>query len=70
MKKQVLNRRINFLRKVLSVQQTYQEHYVEGLPTTVIHRKHIEPTYHISVQTLREYLAIPAKRELDSLTTP
>ena len=66
--KQVAQRRINFLKRVITVQELYQNYYVEGLPTTVIWRKHIEPIHHISLQTLREYLSIAAKSELSKIT--
>ena len=65
--KQTQTRRLNFLKRVQAVQETYQENYVEGLPTTVIWRRYIYPEYNISLQSLREYLAIPVKTELQRL---
>lgn len=59
--------RINFLLRVRAVQATYMEHYVEGLPLTVIHRKHIYPQHFISIASLREYLTIPVQNELKKL---
>ena len=65
--KQAYSRRLNYLRRVKAVQDTYQDHYVEGLPTTVIWRKHIAPCYNISLQSLREYLAISVNTEMQRL---
>lgn len=65
--KQKRNRRLNHLKRVQAVQEAYQASYVEGLPTTVIWKKHINPVYHISLQTLREYLALPVALEIRRL---
>jgi hypothetical protein len=62
--KQVATRRRNFLKRVALVQEVYQKHYVDGLPQTVMHRNYIEGRFCISVQTMREYLAINVAQEL------
>lgn len=65
--KQKHTRRVNFLNRVQAVQDKYQENHVEGLPTTVIWKKYIYPQFSISLQTLREYLAINVQREVKNL---
>jgi hypothetical protein len=61
-------RRLNYLRRVLAVQQHYQENHVEGQPATFVFRKFIEPRFCISLRTFREYLGTNAKAEIRKLT--
>lgn len=66
--KNVVSRRMNTLRRVLQVKAVYDQHYVEGMPDTVMHKNFIEKQFCISVSTLRKYLHISAaKRELELL---
>ncbi|MBL7779957.1 MAG: hypothetical protein JNM22_01985 [Saprospiraceae bacterium] len=65
--KRTISRRTNFLNRVIAVQVTYQEYKRPGLPDAWIYRHHIKPTYHISERTFREYLEIPATKELKTL---
>lgn len=61
-------RRINFLKKVVAVQECYLEHKKEYNTTRYVHREYIAPTFFISIRTLYQYLGINAKRELRQLT--
>jgi hypothetical protein len=67
LQKQIETRRRNFLARVAKVQKVYQDNYVEGIPSTVMHRNYIAPEFNISVQTMREYLAINVNQELRRL---
>jgi hypothetical protein len=61
-------RRLNYLRRVLAVQEFYQQHHVEGQPAAYVYRVLIEPRFCISLRTFRDYLGTNAKAEIKKLT--
>jgi len=67
MKKLTPRGQLRYLRKIKAVQDTYQEHYQEGLPMTYIHQKYIEPQYFITYHTLRIYLEQRVKDKIKNL---
>lgn len=56
--------RRNYLLRILSVQEEYKAHKVEGMADAFVYRKHIFPRFHICERTFRTYLGTPAAREL------
>jgi hypothetical protein len=63
------SRRLNFLHRVLAVQEAYQNAKRPGVSDAWIWREHIYPAFHISERSFREYLEVPASRELKQLQT-
>ncbi len=64
-------RRIRFLKKVIIVQEVYQLHKKHGgITDRWIHETHIEPVWAITFRSMKNYLQIPAKRELKRITEP
>lgn len=59
--------RKNLLKKVINIQETYNQFKAEGVSTAHVFRKHIEPRWHISYYTFHRYLGIPAKAELKKI---
>jgi hypothetical protein len=59
--------RKNFLIKVIEVQESYTSKKTDYNTLVGIYREFIEPKYCISLGTLYNYLAIPAKAELKKL---
>lgn len=64
-------RRIAFLEKVAHVQEVYQLHKKnDGITDRWIHKTHVKPVFHIGYRSMKNYLQIPAKRELKRITEP
>lgn len=61
-------RRVAFLEKVIHVQEVYQLHKKnDGITDRWIWKTHIKPNVHIGYRSMKNYLQIPAKRELKKL---
>ncbi len=58
----------NKLLRYQKIVDCYLEHKTPDICTTVIWRKYIYPTFHISRTTLYKALNTPIKRELDKLS--
>lgn len=65
----VKGRRIAFLEKVIIVQEVYQLHKKnDGITDRWIWKTYIKPTVCIGYRSMKNYLQIPAKRELKRIT--
>lgn len=60
------NRR-NFLTKVIAVQEVVLAEQQHGATLAWIYRNRVKRQFHISMSTMENYLAIPAKAELRKL---
>lgn len=60
-------RKINYLKRVLTVQKAFSKYDDGTRAVVVIWRLHIEPIFNISEPTLRRYLGIKAEKELKEL---
>jgi len=60
--------RLNFLRKVVAIQNITLAHTQKGITQAFVYRTIIYPQYFISRSTYYSYLAYPAKRELRELS--
>lgn len=61
--------RLNYLKKVLEVQQIWQEFGRGGLgySDVWVFRNKIHDVYHISMSTFYHYLEIPAKKQIKEI---
>jgi hypothetical protein len=59
--------KINYLRKVVEVQDMTLEHTRRGISQAWVYRNVIYPRYFISLKTFYRWLGEPAKRELAEL---
>jgi len=59
--------RKNHLLKVIEVQELYNKHKRDWNTHAGVYREFIQPVYFISIGTLNNYLATPAKAELKKL---
>lgn len=57
-------KRLNYLKKVLAVQEDYTSHKEEGITNKYVFKKFIAPKYFIGITTMYLYLNINAKREI------
>ncbi|MDT8346513.1 MAG: hypothetical protein RQ756_01825 [Flavobacteriaceae bacterium] len=60
--------RINFLKRVIEIQEITWHHRQKGLFYKEIYHRFIEEKYMISRRTFSTYLGISAKKELKELT--
>lgn len=61
------SRRINYLKKVLQVQETHNAAWEEDQTKKFVHRKFIADKFCISYETYLDMLGINARRELKQL---
>lgn len=54
----------NKLKRIIDIQELYQKHKVAEATHVGVWREHIYPLYKISLKSLENYLATPAKKEL------
>ena len=59
--------KINKLKRVIQVQEEYLKYANSGHTTQYIYRTYIYPKFLIGIATFYNYLAIPAKRDLEKL---
>lgn len=59
--------RENLLRKIIAIQDIVIGYKQKDVPQTTIFEKYIKEQYHISYSCFNEYLAIPAKAQLQKL---
>ncbi|WP_187477824.1 hypothetical protein [Amniculibacterium sp. G2-70] len=58
----------NYYKRIIEVQEIVKrEKFQHGLTYKEIFYKFIEPRYHISIKTYRNWLGVPAKRDLKKL---
>lgn len=60
--------RLNYLRRVVAIQNITLAYTQKGISQEVVYRTVIYPQFFISRSTYYSYLACPAKRELRQLT--
>ncbi len=61
--------RINFLKRVESVQNEFSKHDDGTRTTQAIYEFYIKPNFHISAATLRSHLRIKVRKELYTVET-
>jgi hypothetical protein len=61
--------RENYLKRVLMVQEIYNEHHSKGVNNEYIFKHYIEPIFLISIATFYNYLAVNAKRDIKKINT-
>jgi len=59
--------RENLLRKIIAIQNTVLEYKKKDVPQKTIFEKYIKVQYHISYSCFNDYLAVPAKAQLQKL---
>lgn len=59
--------RENLLRRIIEIQDIVLSYRNKDVPQTVIYRKYIAEQYHISYSCFNNYMAIPAKAQLNRL---
>jgi len=67
MAKKVQTSRLNYYKRVLTVQQIYTENHEKGLSNVWIHENIIHPRFFICISTFYAYLTINAKAEIKKI---
>jgi hypothetical protein len=66
-RKKIVKDRLNYLRKVVEVQNITLEHINRGCTQIWVYKKIIYPRFFISLNTFYRWLGEPAKKELAEL---
>ena len=64
---QAIGKRRNLLLRYQNVMKEFDQHNVQDIPITVIHRKYIYPKFFISRDTLYEIFKLDIPHELEQL---
>lgn len=59
--------RLNYLQRVIDIQNLYLEYKGKGVAGEFIFQKIVYPKYRISRKTIYNYLAVNAKKEIKEL---
>jgi hypothetical protein len=59
--------RVNFLRRVIDIQNIYLRERERGATGEWVYRRMVAPVYHISKSTFQKYMSINAKKELHDI---
>ena len=59
--------RENLLRKIIAIHDIVLEHKKKDVPQKTIFEKYVKTQFHISYSCFNEYLAVPAKAQLQQL---